>query len=676
MCGILGLIRRDAALEEPTLPLVMATRRVRHRGPDDEGYLLWNPDELTRVYAGDETSPQTRDTKRLVLLPSRTRWRVGLGHRRLSIVDLSPGGHQPMLHHETGLAIVLNGEIYNHVELRADLERMGHRFASRSDTEVLLAAWAEWGPGCLDRLNGMFAFLLLDPRNGGTLHAVRDRFGVKPLYWAVVGGFIALASEIKQIRTLPGYKFAPDETGVRRYLVDARLDASSDTMHDGVHQLRGGERVAIDLRSRDAPVKVTRWYRFAPATTTRNLRDAAARVRELLTDSIALRLRADVPVGSCLSGGLDSSAIVCLAHRQLAAYDADAGQVTVTARHSDAAFDEWQYAEGVIRATHAKSVGVWPKSAELVSDLDELLWHMDEPFGSTSMYSQWCVFQAAADAGLKVMLDGQGSDEQLAGYGGNDTALYTGMLRRGRMLRLAGEINAYRRRQGTLPIAQLILAMRNVMPAVDTLLPARVRITRSMPTWLRAVAPNGHDDTPPIDLRDSLRRQTFDTSLPVLLRYEDRNSMAWSIESRVPFLDYRLVEFLAGLPDEMKLHRGVTKVVLRRAVADVLPPTVRDRRDKMGFVTPERTWLSEIPREWTREQLRVAIDCSPNVLHADAALKEVEDILAGRAPFSFLPWRFICLGRWLRNNSEGDDRSGDVSSDNASRQRTVQSAPV
>ena len=673
MCGILGLVRRDGRAETQTLPLVTATRRVRHRGPDDEGYLLWHPGEPARVYAGEETSPQTRDAKRLALLPSRAPWQVGLGHRRLSIVDLSPGGHQPMLHRETGLGIVFNGEIYNHLELRSDLEGLGNQFASHSDTEVLLAAWAEWGPACLNRLNGMFAFLLLDPRDGGTLHAVRDRFGVKPLYWATVGDVIAFASEIKQIRTLPGYTFAPNEIGIRRYLTEARLDGSSDTMHEGVHQLLGGERAIVDLRNRDASVKVSRWYRFGAVAATSDLDEAAARVRDLLTDSVALRLRADVPVGSCLSGGLDSSAIVCLAHRDLSARETHAGQVTVTARHADAAFDEWRYAEQVIRATDATSVSVWPTSAELVSNLDALLWHMDEPFGSTSMFSQWCVFRGAADAGLKVMLDGQGSDEQLAGYGGNGTALYTGMLRRGSMLRLASEISAYRQQHRALPIAQIILSVRNVIPIVDALLPSRLRVVRGSPAWLRADASDCASDAPPIDLQDSLRRQTFDTSLPVLLRYEDRNSMAWSIESRVPFLDYRLVEFVAGLPDQMKLHRGVTKVVLRRALADVLPEAVRDRRDKMGFVTPERAWLGEIASDWVREQVGVAIGATPNLLHADAVMKEVDDIITGRQPFSFLPWRFICLGRWLRNNSGSDERPGGASLGETPRVRAAQS---
>jgi len=567
-----------------------------------------------------------------------------------------------MLHRETGLGIVFNGEIYNYVELRGELEGLGHHFESHSDTEVLVAAWAEWGTACLDRLNGMFAFVLLDPRDGGTVHAVRDRFGVKPLYWASVGGLVALASEIKQIRSLPGYSFAPNESRIRRYLADGLVDDTSETMHEGVQQLRGGERAIVDLSGRDATVRITRWYRLTSVVATNDLDEASACVRDLLTNSVALRLRADVPVGSCLSGGLDSSAIVCLAHRDLATREDHAGQVTVTARHTDPAFDEWQYAERVIRATNAKSLSVWPTSARLVSDLDALLWHMDEPFGSTSMFSQWCVFAGAAGAGLKVMLDGQGSDEQLAGYSGNDAALYTGMLRHGRMLGLAFEVGAYRQQHGALPIAQLILALRGVVPAVERLLPSRLHVTGETPAWLRGSAPDGDGSVQPVDLQDSLRRQTFDTSLPMLLRYEDRNSMAWSIESRVPFLDYRLVEYLAGLPDQMKLRRGVTKFVLRRALADVLPEAVRDRRDKMGFVTPERAWLGEIPRNWLREQVRIAIDASPNLLNADAAMNEVDGIISGRMPFSFLPWRFICLGRWLRNRSEHEERPTDFPS--------------
>jgi len=272
---------------------------------------------------------------------------------------------------------------------------------------------------------------------------------------------------------------------------------------------------------------------------------------------------------------------------------------------------------------------------------------MDEPFGSTSQFSQWCVFAGAADAGLKVMLDGQGSDEQLAGYGGNDSALYTGLLRGGRFLSLAREVASFRGRHAVLPVAQLILAARNVAPQVDRFLPDRVRLATGTPEWLALDAPSHLSGEPPRDLNDSLVRQTISTSLPVLLRYEDRNSMARSIESRVPFLDYRLVEFLAGLPDEMKMRNGMTKVVLREGLRGTIPESVRMRRDKMGFVTPEEVWVKESATDWFREGLHAAADSAPHFFHREKVMGLFDDMVASRIPFSFLPWRILCLGRWL-----------------------------
>src|SRR6185312_16134689 len=392
-----------------------------------------------------------------------------------------PHGHQPMVHRATGLSVVLNGEIYNYLELRRELESCGHRFESHSDTEVLLASWAEWGLGALARFNGMFAFVLLDPRNGGIVHAVRDRFGVKPLYWMQLGQTIAFGSEIKQLRSLPEFVASLDLATTHDYLAIGRLDHSSHTFDSSIEQLTGGERAVVRLNSILPKVERQRWYSLTGEPIAGGLVDAASRFRDLLTDSIRLRLRADVPIGSCLSGGLDSSAIVCLAHTLLRAQQKHEGQITVTARFSDAAFDEWQYAARIIEQTGARPVEVWPTVERLQAELDSQLWHMDEPYGSTSQFSQWCVFDGAANAGLKVMLDGQGSDEQLAGYAGNETALYTGLLRRGNVVRLTMEALSYRRKHANLPLSQLLLALRNVVPAVDHFLPSRLRLGAPTP---------------------------------------------------------------------------------------------------------------------------------------------------------------------------------------------------
>ncbi|MFN2399751.1 MAG: asparagine synthase (glutamine-hydrolyzing) [Gemmatimonadaceae bacterium] len=651
MCGILALVRCGPRAILPTAPLRQATQTVQHRGPDDEGYLLWDGGGPARVFAGRDTASASRSAHRLESLPEAARWQVAFGHRRLSIVDLSPAGHQPMIHKSTGLAVIYNGEIYNHVELRTDLEKLGHRFESHSDTEVLLAAWAEWGPECMHRFNGMFAFVMLDPRGrggGGTLHAVRDRFGVKPLYYARVGSFLAFASEIKQLRSLPGFRPRLDRATARDFLVTGLMDVSTWTFDESVSQLLGGSAATVRLDVSDPVVETSQWYTLTPERFSGSATDAATRFRDLLQDSVRLRLRADVPLGSCLSGGLDSSAIVCLAYRELQARDAHAGQVTVTARYESARHDEWHFAEQVVRQTGATPVVVWPTVDRLKAELDRQLWFMDEPFGSTSQFSQWCVFVAAASAGLKVMLDGQGSDEQLAGYSGNDAALYAGMMRRAAILPLAEEVISFRSRHGAFPLAQLILGARNVAPFFDRLLPDRVRLVPGNPAWLRLGSPSRLSTESPRDLQTHLRQQTLSTSLPVLLRYEDRNSMAQSIESRVPFLDYRLVEFVAGLPDYLRLRQGVTKVVLRDAMAGVLPEGVRARRDKMGFVTPEEIWLTETATDWFRESVETAVEAAPDIFDADAVMTILDDMIEHRSAFSFLPWRILCMGRWLQ----------------------------
>jgi len=649
MCGILGLVRVRRHGPTTTAALVEATQIVRHRGPDDEGYLLWAQGCAPRVYAGPETAPQSSAAHGLRALPSGTEWHVALGHRRLSIVDLSPGGYQPMIHPESSLAVVFNGEIYNHIELRQELECLGHSFRSRSDTEVLLAAWMQWGEESLHRLNGMFAFVLLDPQNL-TVHAVRDRFGVKPLYWTRACDVVAFASELKQLRRLPGVRNELDVSAAREYLSTGRTDHDERTLDAGIHQLLGGERAVIRLDVEAPDVARERWYTLRPAPFSGSISEASARLRDLLEDSVRLRLRADVPVGSCLSGGLDSSAIVHFVQRQLDAQRGTAGQFTVTARFADARFDEWPYARQVVESTQARSIEVWPTVAELLADFDRHLWHMDLPFGSTSPFSQWCVFEAAAHAGLKVMLDGQGSDEQLAGYAGSESALYAGLMARGAVLRLMREAIAFRRRHGHLPIGQLLTAFRALAPAADGILPPRLRPSAESRAWLRK---DGERQPPPHrSLGEHLSAQLLHTSLPVLLRYEDRNSMARSIEARVPFLDVRLVEFLAGLPDAMKVRNGVTKVVLREALTGLLPTDVVNRRDKMGFVTPEQTWLTQSAKPWIVEGVALAADGAPDLIDGRSAARFADDVLNGRAPFSFELWRLACFGRWMRARSE------------------------
>lgn len=622
MCGLSALFDPNGGELEPEIRAM--NHAVQHRGPDDEGFAFF----------------------------AEGPWRIALGHRRLSIIDLSPAGHQPMYSADRGLCIIYNGEVYNWIELRAELEKEGVRFATRSDTEVMLEAYRRWGERCLERFNGMFAFILVDwPRR--RVLAARDRFGVKPLYyWVSPRGQLAFASEIKQFGVLPGWR--PVLNGQRAYdFVNWGLfDHTAETLFQGVRQLRGGEFASASLDELARGIRPQQWYRLASRPTQG---DPVRAYRELLEDSVRLRLRADVPVGSCLSGGLDSSSIVCVANRALRAAGAEGVQRTFSARSSDLRFDEGRFIDAVVRHTGVANVQVEPPAARLFDQLPELTWHQDEPFGSTSIYAQSHVFGLAARNGVKVMLDGQGADEQLAGYASFQAARFGNLARKLRLAALASEMRAARSR--------LRLPMRQIAAyAASSLLPEALR------QLLRRLGNRASTHNPFLDMTrlgaspadpffahganaasvEALSMsQLLYTSLPMLLHWEDRDSMQHSIEARVPFLDYRLVELTLGLPEDEKLSQGVTKRVLREAMRGILPEEVRARSDKIGFATAEEQWLrSEQPDAW-RRAMREAKEASQGILRP-AALDLLEGIIAGVRPFSYLPWRMISFGAWMR----------------------------
>jgi len=658
MCGLSAIVSATP-MRLSSLARAM-TSIVAHRGPDDEGYVLLSsegpavalggPDTAASCFAQASPGTPVRDDAL-----DGTLAHVALGHRRLSIVDLSAAGHQPMCSADERLWIAYNGEVYNHVELRRELEAAGHRFRSGSDTEVILAAWQQWGKACLHRLNGMFAFVLVD-RAAARVYAVRDRFGVKPLYWwQAPQGWIALASEIKQFTVLPGWRPRLDRQRAYDYLVWSLFDHGNGTLFDGVRQLRGGELLELPLDAPAVQVVPERWYTLRPRPFAGTDRDAVAAFADAFTDAVRLRLRADVDVGSCLSGGLDSSSIVCVAHRLLREQGARGAHRTFSAASRVARFDERHHAEAVAAATGVDAHYVYPDLDGALESIDRLTWHQDEPFGSTSIYAQWCVFHLAAGERVKVMLDGQGADELLAGYPGFLGPLLGGLLRRGRWARLAREIMGAGGRPGVgYGYAGKQLA--------DRVLPQwlRQRLRRHSgrpsvaPGWLDAGRLGAEDREPFADERrraasiaDLSELLLLHTGVPMLLHTEDRNSMAHSVESRVPFLDFRLVELVLGMPDECKIRAGVAKHMLREAMAGVLPETVRTRRDKLGFATAEEEWMLRTAPERFRAELAAAVEAADGMIRP-AALDEFDAMVTGRRPFNFLPWRMISFGRWLQ----------------------------
>ena len=666
MCGISVLV--DCTGRADFSAIAEMSNLVRHRGPDDEGVVFFTGPGMNPVFFGGADTPADCFEPDHPYLPAQhysdrapTDPIVALAHRRLSIVDLSPAGHQPMSFSNQRLWIVYNGEVYNYLELRAELEELGHTFISHSDTEVMLAAYAEWGRECLARFNGMFAFVLFD-RATQRIFAARDRFGVKPLYyWATPSGLLAFASEIKQFTALAEWRPQVNGQVAYEFLNWGLSDHTEDTFFDGVRQLGSGQ--AIELNLHDLPGAVVgrrlasyTWYELPDGRFSGSLEAAAEQFHGLLVDSVRLRLRADVTVGSCLSGGLDSSSIVCALNELLRERGAASLQQTFSACARDPRFDERQFADLVVAHTGAAARYVYPTEKELWDVLDHITWHQDEPFGSTSIYAQWHVFRLAREHGAKVMLDGQGADEILGGYHGYFSPYLARLALEFRWQRLFREIAALRRIHGYSAAWAFKHGMNAVLPQWLRQ-PARRLVGKASTdsalidlARLSAVPrdpflePGGNR---PGSMRELSRSQLTRTNVQMLLHWEDRDSMTHSIESRVPFLDYRLVEFALGLPDEYKIRDGMTKRVLREAMAGVLPEKVRLRTDKLGFVTPEEVWMREGSPERFRAALCEAIELSGGIIRGQA-LTLFDDIVAGRQPFSYVIWRLISFGTWMR----------------------------
>lgn len=660
MCGIGVLIasRSSAACVAELVVDYMSV--VRHRGPDDEGYALADFGGPVRSFAGDDTpddvvSSHAKVEGRTAVQSFRTA-KVALGHRRLSILDVSASGHQPMVSDDGRWTIVYNGEIYNFEAIRSVLEKSGHRFHSHSDTEVVLHAFIAWGVDCVRRFNGMFAFVIYDAQRK-RIFAARDRFGVKPLYmWLSPDGLFAIASEIKQLTTLPQFQARLNGQRAYDFLNWALTDHTSQTLFEGVTQLRGGEYVEApidDLRALPRPVP---WYTLTPARErTDSFEEASQRVRELFLDSVALRMRADVSVGTALSGGLDSSSIVCAVNDRRRRAGSTTPQRSFSACSHEARFDERKHVEKVVAATNVDAHYVYPTVDGLFEALDAMTWHQDEPFGGTSNFAEWSVFQLVSSTPVKVTLDGHGADELFGGYPSFYGPRLLELMKRGRGLELAREALALRRRHRYTPrlLAGALLNAGVPNATLQQLRNATGRISQDA-AWFRhdrhAVDPSSPSDP---FFRESQsvagysRALLLATSLPQQLRWADRDSMAHSIESRTPFLDYRLIEYVLGCPPEFKIRNGVTKAILREAMADLLPPAIAQRPDKMGFVTAEESWMLRDARPRFRAEVDDAFAAAADVMNEGARDRAV-DILEGREPFNLFVWRLISFGRWAR----------------------------
>jgi asparagine synthase (glutamine-hydrolysing) len=639
MCGIAGLIHFDDRPLDGRL-LESMTRSLAHRGPDGEGYVLLGGAEKPFAVRGPLSAA----------LPSGRiasgRYAVGMGHRRLAIVDLTVLGHQPM-GTDDGYWITYNGAVCNAPELRQELRLLGHEFRSATDTEVVLASYRQWGAGCLPRLNGMFAFAIWDPVEE-TVFCARDRFGIKPFYYRSDGTRFLFASEIKALLRDPHYRPVPNETAVYDYLTQGWHDHTTDTFFSGIQQLAPGACLTVVTRapSRARGIVPTRWWEPDIAPLAHDRGRASDELRHLLEDSVRLQLRADVPIGSCLSGGLDSSTIVCTA-AGLMGRDAAAALRTFSFC-ADGVADERPYIREVLARTGVRNDQVMASGSTLKAWLPLIVQQQDEPFAGTSVIGQWTVMRAAGDAGIKVVLDGQGADELFLGYPRYLGFRLADLMRSGQWLAAGREWRAWRRLHDHVPETALAGLVRGLLPG-SLAQWARTRVMRQE-TWLAPSFARTWQDhaVPPGPLSlEQQRLRSLTQDLPALLHYEDRNAMAFSIEARVPYLDHRLVEWALRQPTAWQLADGRTKALLRDALKGRLPEPVRLRRDKVGFATPEDHWLRRVLHEEITEVLESDTFRSRPYWRA-GRLQDLYRAYCGGAAIGPTVWRWVNLEWWLR----------------------------
>jgi asparagine synthase (glutamine-hydrolysing) len=499
---------------------------------------------------------------------------------------------------ESRFWITYNGEIYNYRELAEEFRGLGHQFRGSSDTEVILAAYRQWGEACLERLRGMFAFGIWDKKTR-SLFAARDRLGIKPFhYWTNGGERFVFASELKAlIEFLPERR--PNVRLAREFLAWNLLDhEAGETMLAGIKRLPPAH--AMTWRPGDG-LRMWSYWRLLEwneelDTPERERSRLISEFRHRFEESISLHLRSDVPVGTCLSGGLDSSSIVCLANAELrrrSFLPAD-WQHTFSACFEEPGLDERLYIQAVADANGSRTHFVFPSGDRLREELGTWLWHQEEPVGGFGAYSQYCVLRLAREHGIKVLLDGQGADELLAGYRKFILVYLRQCLAERRYTRAIKEAAAFFLSPEILRTSRFDAGRRylfNSLSEISQLWPGNLSPDRPTTLGLGNL------------LGRRLKADVLQFSLPVLLRYDDRNSMAFGVESRVPFVDHLFVEWVATLPADLRLSDGWTKRILRESLRDVLPEVVRNRKSKLGFSSPESQWLSGPLREWLNETL-------------------------------------------------------------------------
>jgi len=614
MCGICGIINfnKQPVCETPIRKMMQI---MKHRGPDDEGVFM------------DKN--------------------VGLGFVRLSIIDLSKSGNQPMSSNDDRYVIVFNGEIYNYIEIRKELKLKGHVFKTNSDTEVLLAAYMEWGEECLHRFNGMWAFVIYD-RFKKKLFAARDRYGIKPFYYLKTVNCLAFASEIPPLLSLLERKPSPDQQSIFDYLVFNRTDQTERTFYLEIKKLQHGDCFELSNLSLSHFVTLSpkKWYNLRDRVVTTQGFSNPTEFRELFSSAVGLRLRSDVPVGVCLSGGLDSSSIASIIAKD---YPENKLKTFSVIFGKDIKTDESEYIEK-IRPFAKQMKFIKPTAESLYNDMPDFIKTIGEPVPSTGPYAQYKVFELSKGSAV-VLLNGQGADEMLAGYHYFFGFYFKDLFKNLRLGKLSSELIQYLVKHKNL---------FGIKTFIYFMLSGRLRtcIMGGERKYLNPEFVNQFKNSSHIvgnlysgeNLNDALMDH-FEYKLEHLLKWEDRNSMRFSLESRLPFLDYRLVEKCLASEDQWIIQNAQTKFILKRAMSGIVPAKILARNDKIGFGAPQDIWFrTRLFRDFIFNLIQSKSFKERGFFNIGKSQNLYQNHLKNNGDFGNDIWKAINLELWFRNN--------------------------
>ncbi|MGE5417653.1 MAG: asparagine synthase (glutamine-hydrolyzing) [Acidobacteriota bacterium] len=624
MCGIAGFVTTSINREEAQHILSNMTDTLIHRGPDDSG---------------------------TVIVPNNCRTGLfGLGHRRLTIIDLTAMGRQPMASPDGAIQIVFNGEIYNYIELKDELKAKGYTFKSTSDTEVVIASYLEWGETCFAHFNGMWAMAISDTRNDKLILS-RDRFGKKPLYYYMTDSELVFASEIKAFYKHPNFKAEPDYDKIFKYISTnyRYVDVDNHTFFEGVYQVPKSSYMIIDCTLKP---RTNKYWSLDPFIDPVDISEEQAieKFRELLIDSVKIRLRSDVPVGCMLSGGMDSTSVTCIAYEVLKQPVITFSGITGDVK---GVYDESEYIDSVVKKTNAIHHYLRPDPANMFVAVEEMLDYHDEPVCTVTWHSLYLIAKKVRLENVPVLLNGHGGDEILGGYWDHYHYNFYDIEQSGNRTVLEHEKQYWLDNHGRDPqeISRTREYINKLMQGQTTEMNRFVDYSNCfLPDVVAKYRRAAKLSVPCCKslLSKRLYSELMFETVPASLRAEDRNTMANSIESRSPMLDYRLAEFCLSLPNRFKIRDGIGKWLLRESMRNILPEDVRTRKDKAGFISPADEWFRTTNREQVRELINSQSLKNRGLFDIAELNRIFDEHIAGTKNHQMFLWQLINLELWFR----------------------------